>query len=222
MERERVSWLRKVAHSIVNLRPLKTFLTENRWFVRHYFDYLYATPDPYDADSEFEAERFERAFSSVAGSRFKKALEIGCGEGSYTWRIAIMSDSLLATDLSVKAIRRAAARNMGPSVRFQTLDIVSDTLDDRFDYLFCGDVLHYVSLRQMDAVVEKIQSLLTPGGVLHLLHYRSTRDDGGGLELKEYGAKTIHDKFVRHSALELVKDEVTSIDRTTLLRKKQA
>jgi hypothetical protein len=40
------------------------------------------------------------------------------------------------------------------------------------------------------------------------------------LELKQYGAKTIHEKFVRHPALEVLKDDITPIDRNTLLTKK--
>jgi 2-polyprenyl-3-methyl-5-hydroxy-6-metoxy-1,4-benzoquinol methylase len=222
LDGEKTNSIRRVAHSIVNLGPVKTFLTENRWFAKQYFQYMYAKPDPYRADNDFEMARYKRAFSLVAGSRFKKALEIGCGEGVNTWRIAKISEYVLATDLSKNAIRRAAARNKDDNVQFCTLDIVSETLDDRFDYLFCAETLYYVSLRQMSAVADKMVSLLVPGGIMHLMHYRSARDDGAGLELKQYGARTIHDLFIRHPALEVVKDELTALDRNTLLNKRAA
>ena len=181
MDSEKANSVRRVVHSIINLGPVKTFLTENRWFARQYFQYLYAKPDPYRADTEVEIARYERAFSLVADSHFNNALEIGCGEGVNTWRIAKISDSVLATDLSTNAIRRAAARNTDRNVRFETLDIVSGTLDDQFDYLFCAEVLYYVSLRQMGAVVEKMVSLVVPGGVMHLMHYRTRRGRHRGI-----------------------------------------
>lgn len=213
--------MRRWLHELINQSSIKKILTTNRYFVKLYFNTLYRRPDPYRVYTAAEVEKFERAFALLGDRNFQQGLEIGCGEGRNTWRLAERCDRVLALDISRVAIRRAQKMTLLPNVDFQVADIVTRPLPEGCDYIFCSEVLYYLHLDQLDPVIEKIVLALQPDGWLHLVHSRSIKDDTSGLPWKAFGARTIHERFLQRPELHLVADEQTDQYRITLLQKRK-
>jgi SAM-dependent methyltransferase len=209
----------KLVHDLVNQTPIKSLLTSNRFVVRSYFNLLYLWSHSYKEVRRDQRAKIERAFALLDGFRAKDALELGCGDGRWAEFSAGIADRLIATDISDLAIQRARAQTKLANVDFRQGDFASIPFPPQsFDFIFCCEVLYYLSLEQLDETVARISELLRPGGKVLLLHSRSLKDDESGMQLKEFGAKTIHDKFTA-SPLELEKDILEDDYRISLYRR---
>jgi SAM-dependent methyltransferase len=111
------------------------------------------------------------------------ALEIGCGKGEFSRRLAEMSDRVLALDLSPEMIRIARAQSAHlADIDFQIADVMSyDLPPETFDCIASIATLHHLPLRE---ILLKMKAALKPGGVLLILdlfepikwHGRTDRD----------------------------------------------
>jgi SAM-dependent methyltransferase len=212
--------MKKLIHKLINLESVKNFLTSRRWIVQLYFDFLYRKPDPYKVASGAEVKKFDHAFSLLGNRYFEQGIEIGCGEGFNTWRVAKICKKVLALDISLLAIRRARKNNPLPNIEFTTFDVTANSQKTGFDYVFCSETLYYLHINQLEDAIQKIISMAKKAGVIHLLHSRSLKDDDSGLALKEFGAKTIHEQFIAHHELKLLSDEQTNQYRITILQRR--
>ncbi|MBW3539117.1 MAG: nodulation S family protein [Planctomycetes bacterium] len=80
----------------------------------NFFDELWRKPDAWEFEtSDYEQRRFARLAEFLAGRRFGRVLEIGCGAGAFTRRLAAVSESVVALDVSEEAIARAASQRNG-------------------------------------------------------------------------------------------------------------
>jgi SAM-dependent methyltransferase len=102
------------------------------------------------------------------GERCQAALEIGCGKGEFSRRLAETSERVLALDLSPEMIRIARAQSTECSnIDFQIADVMSyDLPAEGFDCIASIATLHHLPLRE---VVLKMKAALRPGGVLLIL-----------------------------------------------------
>jgi SAM-dependent methyltransferase len=96
------------------------------------------------------------------------ALEIGCGKGEFSRRLAEKSRRVLALDLSPEMIRIARERSAHlPNIEFQVADVMSyDLPSEGFDCIASLATLHHLPLRE---ILLKMKAALKPGGVLLLL-----------------------------------------------------
>lgn len=212
----------KMLHRLVNLRKVKTLLTNSRPLVRLYFETIYLRGDPYQTqENHAHIASRTKAFELLKEFRASEALDIGCGEGNQTVKVAPYANKVLGVDISEIAIKRARrAHRSNPKVDFQQADFMTaDLYSKAFDLVVCGGVLLYMNKDQLDEAVRKITSLLTAHGKLLLIHPRALADDVSGLELKAYGAKTVHDRFTSSSELIVEADILQELFRITLLRR---
>lgn len=164
--------------------------------------------------------KISTTFSLLDDFYSQKALEIGCGEGKITHYLVAKVEQITACDISDIAIKRAREINQGnPKIEYRTIDIVSEDIAEKYDLIFCSEVLYYLNLQQLKSTIQKIINLLNWNGKLLLLHSRSLKDDTDGLELKEFGAKTIHEMFISVNNLAIEQDIIESKYRITLLTK---
>ncbi len=187
-------------------RVVRSVIDNNRFLTKLIFERRYSRPDPYNAKTQKEIQKFIYGFSLLKG-QFMSGLEVGCGEGINTWRVAEHCKSVLGLDLSKNAILRA--REAYPQYQFREFDLVNNDLSEKFDYIFCADTLYYLSPTQLKKAMEKIISWTTREGVIHLIHCRSIRDDSEGSIDKPFAAKTIHNLFASHKSLGVLKDQAT-------------
>lgn len=94
-----------------------------------------------------------------------KALEIGCGTGAFSRRLAQRAKEVWALDLSSEMIRVAQARSAGlENLSFQCADVMTcDLPDNEFDCIVTIATLHHLPL---DEVLWKLRRAVRPRGVL--------------------------------------------------------
>jgi 2-polyprenyl-3-methyl-5-hydroxy-6-metoxy-1,4-benzoquinol methylase len=96
------------------------------------------------------------------------ALEIGCGTGAFSRRLALRLQHVTAIDLSSQMIRLARLRSAEfPNIEFEIDDIMTRQLpESEFDCIASIATLHHVPTRE---VLLKIRDALKPGGSLIVL-----------------------------------------------------
>jgi SAM-dependent methyltransferase len=91
----------------------------------------------------------------------RRVLELGCGTGEFTRRVAPSGARLVALDLSPELLAKARAR-VGGSVKFVRGNAeVLPFPSGRFDVVFGCSVLHHLNL---DATLAEVRRVLRPGG----------------------------------------------------------
>ncbi|GAB3581348.1 class I SAM-dependent methyltransferase [Amycolatopsis endophytica] len=102
----------------------------------------------------------------------RTALDVGCGSGLFTRRLAAAGLKVEGIDPSAGMI--AAARALGAGITYRQEDITAAELG-RYDFISCLAALHHVPFE----TVLSLRAALNPGGVLAVLglaHPRSFTD----------------------------------------------
>ena len=95
-------------------------------------------------------------------------LEVGCGTGAFSRKLAARSQKVLAIDLSPQMIRVARERSHKfANIDFRIADVMAmDLPEAHFDCVATIATLHHVPLRE---VLLKLKQALKPAGVLMVL-----------------------------------------------------
>ena len=138
-----------------------------------HFDSLFNAADPWNyAGSADERARFD-AMAELIGRHPGKVLEIGCGAGHFTDRLAQVAQSIAAVDPSAHARRWAAQRlQRWPHVTVIAGQMPDALPRDTFDTIVASDVLYYQTLAAMPAMVASLHARLQPGGRILISNYR--------------------------------------------------
>jgi ubiquinone/menaquinone biosynthesis C-methylase UbiE len=101
------------------------------------------------------------------------ALDVGCGVGRWTLRLATRAMHVTGLDLSPFMIERAARRARqahATNTTFVVGDVARLHIDDRFDLILCVTVIqHIMDAREAARAVENLAAHLKPGGEMVLL-----------------------------------------------------
>ena len=103
-----------------------------------------------------------------------RALDVGCGDGYLTEELAARAGTVVGLDLDAPALERARAR-LGhlSAVELVEGDLLTYPLEDgSFDLVAGIAVVHHMDF---DGAIERMRSLLRPGGVLALVGLARTR-----------------------------------------------
>ncbi len=94
----------------------------------------------------------------------KNLLEIACGTGWFTQRLAPTAASIFATDVNEAMLEIARAKNYPRgNVRFQCDDIFQTKIDRRFAGLFAGFIWSHVLLDRLDEFLTRSLQWVEPG-----------------------------------------------------------
>ena len=98
----------------------------------------------------------------------REALDIGCGTGAFSRRLAKSSEGVLGLDLSPNMIGLARERSAQfPNIAFEVADATARELPaERFDCIATIAALHHLPAEE---VLPKLKRALRPGGVLLVL-----------------------------------------------------
>jgi SAM-dependent methyltransferase len=125
------------------------------------FDRIARLPhDPWDHN-----RMYHRLLLRELPARFGAALEIGCGTGELTAKLAARAERVLALDLSPEMLAAAEARCAGlGNVELRRADALHESLAPAsFDVVASVATFHHLQLGRMLAIAREC---LRPGGVL--------------------------------------------------------
>jgi SAM-dependent methyltransferase len=98
----------------------------------------------------------------------QRALDIGCGSGEFSRRLAERSEQVLGLDLAPEMIRLAQERSRGlPNLEFEVADVLTRQLPpESYDCIVSIATFHHLPLAE---ILPRIKAALKPGGVLLVL-----------------------------------------------------
>jgi ubiquinone/menaquinone biosynthesis C-methylase UbiE len=139
------------------------------------FERFYARADPWRiSGSENEVAKYALAAELCGEGPFERASEIGCGEGVFTSQLAPRCRSLLAVDISSRAVERARERCADfPQVSCEARALPAAYPDGPFDLVVASDVLYYWVPDDMHVAASRIERTLEVGGRVVALALRA-------------------------------------------------
>ena len=115
-------------------------------------------PDRYARNAGFVAELGAPLIDLLAPVAGERVLDLGCGDGVLTERLAALGLEVLGVDASAEQV--AAARKRGLDAR--QVDGEALPFEAEFDAVFSNAALHW--MRDPDAVIAGVGRALKPGG----------------------------------------------------------
>jgi len=116
----------------------------------------------------------------IAAGSFPKIMDFGCANGFSTGRLAKLSpnSNFLGIDINADMIdvaRKTAEHERLPNLEFRKVDVVRDTVIERFEFIYGVRVFQNIeSFDMQKRVLDRILDLLKPGGKLLLIEsYRA-------------------------------------------------
>ncbi len=114
----------------------------------------------YDDKHSFVWRLAEGLLELLAAEPGEMVLDIGCGTGHLTAKIAARGAQVMGVDRSPEMVRQA--REAYPGIRFEVADATKIPLDGRFNAVFSNATLHWI--KKPGQVAAEIARLLQPGG----------------------------------------------------------
>jgi 2-polyprenyl-3-methyl-5-hydroxy-6-metoxy-1,4-benzoquinol methylase len=114
---------------------------------REYFENLWSQGDYWQLEtSEFDRLRYDLQVELLSDRRYARALEIGCGGGTFTRALSDLADEVLALDISENAIARARERSERPNVEYRAADVMTlDLASERpADLIVLAETIYYL------------------------------------------------------------------------------
>jgi SAM-dependent methyltransferase len=138
----------------------------------------YGMPEFYNRYTQTLQERALAPWLAIAAGT--SVLELGCGIGRWTGRLASAGSQVVGLDLSptmiAEARRRAIADGTASRCRFVVSDVTAFSLRRRFDFIVGVTVLqHLLRTTDLDAALQQIVAHLAPGGQVVLLEAAPTK-----------------------------------------------
>lgn len=112
----------------------------------------------YDRNGRFVAELAEDVFRLLDPKPGERILDLGCGDGALTEKLAATGASVLGVDSSPELLASAAARGLDVKLG----DGARLAFRSEFDAVFSNAALHW--MRDQDAVLAGVRAALRPGG----------------------------------------------------------
>jgi trans-aconitate methyltransferase len=115
-------------------------------------------PKTYARNGRFVSDLGAGVFALLAPKRGEHILDLGCGDGALTERLALSGCRVIAIDSSAQQIGAARARGLDARrARAETLPFQGE-----FDAVFSNAVLHWIP--DAAAVIASVHRALKPGG----------------------------------------------------------
>ncbi len=151
---------------------------------RSFFDELWGRGDFWAIESSpYEAGRLGALFDTVSDRRYGRALEIGCGAGAFTRRLAGVAERVLGLDVSEAAIARAREAQLPANVDVEVANVMGYDFREApgWDMVVMAETVYYLGWLYPFFDVAWLASELflatAPGGRLVLSNTEGECDD---------------------------------------------
>jgi len=173
-----------------------------------YWENIFAQPDPWNYLSAYETKKYHQTIEILGNEPVGAAMEVACAEGIFTRMIRPHVNSLLAVDISTRALERARQRCADlDDIRFDTFNLITDTPPKSLDLIICSEVLYYLEdASRLREVAAKFSAALNEGGRFVTAHAHQLSDEPHrtGYEWGDsFGVGTIRDVFAATPGLVL-------------------
>ena len=93
-------------------------------------------------------------------NRWEKILEVGCGSGRLTKKIAELPEieKFVAMDISPDLIENAKKNTRGQTIEFQCIDLQNYNPKEKFDLVFSCEVMMHIPHQEIKNIISKIVS----------------------------------------------------------------
>jgi len=127
------------------------------------YEKIYEKPDR-QGDLANASELLQRFFAG------QDILEIACGTGYWTERIAETAHAVMATDINEAVLAIAMQKNYEKdNVEFAVADIYNFNGAPKYEGLFGGFILSHIAHQQTAGFIKTINSFVKPGGLVVLM-----------------------------------------------------
>ena len=96
----------------------------------------------------------------------KTVLEIACGTGYWTERIAETATSIYATDINESVIEIARKKQINDNVTFAAADMYQLKPDQKYEGVFGGFIWSHILLQDLGKFIAKVRSFLKSNGTI--------------------------------------------------------
>ena len=136
---------------------------------REHFEAVWREGDHWKLDAPLDRTSHARQLELLAGRRYATALELGCGAGEFTRRLAELADRLIAYDVAPSAIERARTA-MPANVELRVGDAIDvDPVElGPLDLVVMSETVYCLGwvypLFRIGWLLERTHEALVPGG----------------------------------------------------------
>jgi len=144
-----------------------------------YFDDLYAGErDPWEFEtSAYEQAKYDATLAALPRPQYRRGLEIGCSIGVLTARLASRCASLVAVDVSEKALDAARVRCWTlPNVAFENMSVPAEWPAGTFDLIMLSEVVYYLDAGDVSRLADRVSASVEPGGNVGQEHWTGNTD----------------------------------------------
>jgi SAM-dependent methyltransferase len=190
------------------------------------FDELYAgVNDPFGAELpqyRYQQRKYDSLLSMLPQKPYPRVLDIGCGLGSLTRKLAPFAQHTLGSDISAAAIEQARKLSTAhPNIVYSQGDMLDEgTQESPFDLIVLADTLYYIdplTPARLKSIARNLCTRLAPGGLLLLVNHYFF-----GIDKASKGTREIHDSFLSAPGLGPVAEYRRAFFLATLLRRTDA
>jgi SAM-dependent methyltransferase len=190
------------------------------------FDELYAgVNDPFGAELpqyRYQRRKYDSLLSMLPQQPYPRVLDIGCGLGSLTRKLAPFAQHTLGSDISAAAIEQARKLSKAhPNIVYAQRDMLDEeTQESPFDLIVLADTLYYIdplTPARLKSIARNLCTKLAPGGLLLLVNHYFF-----GIDKASRGTRAIHDSFQSSPGFGHVAEYRRAFFLATLLRRTDA
>lgn len=124
------------------------------------YEQIYSKPERQE-DLKRVAEILQEFYSG------KSLVEIACGTGYWTERIAETARSIIATDINDSVLEVARSKSyINNNVTFKNQDLFSLNPDKKYENLFGGFIWSHILLQEFDEFILKVNGMIKENGTI--------------------------------------------------------
>ena len=128
----------------------------------------------------------EESISAVQNISGKDIIDLGCGDGSFCELLSLLDNRVVGIDISKKQINKCRERNT--SVHYEVADVLSLNCKEQYDVVVCRLLLHHIHMKDVEKLVNVINSLCKKYGKL-ILSFLIPPDNITGMRESYYSVK---------------------------------